>query len=309
MNTEEPSLSSDIVRKITSDFPSEPLAGILALLNDYEGPEKLRVIRCVIHLAEGSIDKLLDFMGSAGTDYRDVIYWAEYDGRDRRIRDFNKPFSATPVPPQGASLSFIGGRPFLPADAGIPTCALCSARMCFFFQMALPVGHPWQGALVAMFMCVSCCPEDSLIPKMLDVALKGAEIPQGFLTGYQTNFRIVVSDIRNARLRADYEPPIQQSPIEVASWRMGAEPLWLADDETPGSYESFRNPAFLFQVPPGMIFPKMTGAPPQKTLDLAGNAVDDDRPGYELFLGNAIYFFGFGEEPSAERIYVVTQVD
>lgn len=159
-----------------------------------------------------------------------------------------------------------------------------------------------------MFMCVSCCSEDSLIPEMLSVALKGAEIPPGFLARYQTNFRIVVSDIRSAQLRSDYDPLIQQSLIDVPSWRIGADPLWLVDDETPGSYESFRHPAFLFQVPLGTTFPKLSGAPSQKTLDIAGNVVDKDCPGYELFLGNAIYFFGFGE-PSAEHTYVATQVD
>jgi|CXWL01.1.fsa_nt_gi hypothetical protein len=308
MSAKEISLPADVVSKIASDFPNEPLATIFALLDDYRGVERLRVIRCVIHLAEGNTDKLLEFIGSARTDYRDVIYWAEYDDRDQKVRDFSQPFSVAPADPGEVSLSFIGGRPFLAASAGIPTCALCSARMCFLFQVALPVGHPWQGALVAMFMCISCCSEDSLIPEMLSVALKGAEIPQGFLTRYQTNFRILVSDIKSAQLRTDYDPLIEQSLIDLASWRIGAEPLWLVDDETPGSYESFKHPAFLFQVPPGMTFPKLSGAPPQKTLDLAGNVVDEDRPSYELFLGNASYFFGFGES-SAERTYVVTQVN
>lgn len=308
MSAEGFSLPDDVVRKIASDFPDEPLATILALLDDYGGPERLRVIRCVIHLAEGNANKLLDFIGSASADYRDVIYSAEYDGRDQRIRDYSQPFPTTPAAPADVSLSFIGGRPFLSSSAGIPVCALCSARMCFLFQIALPVGHPWQGTLVAMFLCISCCSEDSLIPEMLSVTLKGAEIPQGFLTRYQTNFRIVVSDIKSAQLRTDYDPLIQQSLIDVSSWRIGAEPFWLTGDETPESYESFRHPAFLFQVPPGTVFPKLSGAPAQKTLDLAGNVVDEDRPGYELFLGNAIYFFGFGG-PSAECTYVVTQVD
>lgn len=308
MSTEGLSLPADVVSKIASDFPSDPLATVLALLDDYEGPERLRVVRCIVHLAEGNTDKLLEFIGSARTDYRDVIYWAEYDGDDRRIRDFNQPFSATPDRPGEVSLSYVGGQPHLPASAEVPACAFCSARMCFFFQVALPVGHRWHGALVAMFQCVSCCSEDTLIPEMLSVPLGGAEIPSGFLTRFQTNFRMVVSDIAAGRLRNDYEPLIQQKPINSLTWRIGAEPLWLAEDETPGSYESFGQPAFLFQVPRGTTFPKLPGAPPQKTLDLAGNVVDDDRSDYELFLGNAIYFLGFGD-PSAERIYVVTQVD
>ena len=308
MSIEGLSLPADVVRKIAADFPNEPQATVMALLAEYEGPERPRVIRCIIHLAEGNTDKLLDFIASAKTDYRDVIFWAEYDDSDQRIRNFNQPFPATPADPGEISLSFLGGQPFLPGSAEIPACALCAARMCFLFQVALPLGHRWQGALIAMFQCISCCSENTLIPEMLSVPLKGAEIPQGFLKRFQTNFRIVVSDITTAQLRTDYNPLIQQSSIDLPSWRIGAEPHWLIGDETPGFYESFKDPAFLFQVPRGMTFPKRPGAPLQKTLDLAGYVVDADRPYYELFLGNVIYFFGFGE-PAAERTYIVTQVD
>ena len=36
--------------------------------------------------------QLLDGINAAMTDYRDVIYWAEYDASDRKIRDFDQPF-------------------------------------------------------------------------------------------------------------------------------------------------------------------------------------------------------------------------
>jgi hypothetical protein len=308
MSAEGILLPADVVGKIAAAFPNEPMTLVLELLDEYEGPERLRVIRCVIHLAEGNIDKLLDLIGSAKTDYRDVIYWAEYDRNDQRIRDFDQPFAAAPKIPGDVSLSFIGGRPFLPGSAEIPTCAGCSGRMCFFFQIAFPEGHRWHGALVGLFQCISCCSEDTLIPEMPGDALAGVEIPHGFLTRYQTNFRVVVGDVATARLCSDYDPPIQQSPIDALSWRIGAEPEWLVGDETPGSYESFNDPAFLFQVPRGMTFPTCSGAAFQKTLDLTGEVVDSDLPYYELFLGNAVYAFGFGT-PAAERIYVVTQVD
>lgn len=305
MSAERLPLPADVAAKIASDFPNESQASVLALLDEYEGPERVRVIRCAIHLAKGSTDRLFDLLGSAGTDYRDVIYWAEYNG-DQRILDFNHPFPVPPVGPSGVSMSFIGESPFLPGCTEIPACALCSARMCFLFQVALPVGHRWQGTLVAMFQCISCCSEDALIPEMLRIPLKGAEIPSGFLARYQTNFRILVSDITAVQLRTDYDPLVQQSPIDQPSWRIGAEPSWLLGDEMPGSYESFKDPTFLFQVPSGVTFLKQTGAPYQKALDLEGRIVDSDRPCYELFLGNATYFFGFGE-PAAERTYVVTQ--
>ncbi len=180
--------------------------------------------------------------------------------------------------------------------------------MCFFFQVVLPAGRRWQGALVAVFQCVSCCSEDSLIPEMPDVSLSGASIPPGFLTRYQSNFRLVVAEATTGRVRNDYRPLVEDAPIDPGAWRIAAEPQWLLDDETPASYESFSDPVFLFQVPRGMSFPMSPGAPLQKTLDLEGQLVDADRHHYELFLGNAVYFFGFGP-PAAERVYVITQVD
>lgn len=297
---------ADVVARIALDFPAEPAATVLSLLESYQGAERSRVARSVLHLAGGDADRLLELIENATTDYRDVIYWAEYDEAGLRVRDLGRPFGAPPPVSSQAPGSFIGGRPFLPPGVGIPACALCSARMCFFFQVALPPGHGWQGALVAMFQCVACCSEDALIPEMLSVPLPGAGIPGGFLARYQTNFRVIVGDAASASCRSDYEPLIERRPIDPSSWRIGAEPEWLLEDEAPGSYESFEDPVFLFQVPFGTAFPVSAAAPPQKTLDLEGQVVDADRRHYELFLGNASYFFGFGR-PAGERAYVVTQ--
>ena len=55
-----------------------------------------RIIRCVIFLADGDLEKLEHFIDIAKTDYRDVIFMAEYtDHRSKhpkRIRDFNRSF-------------------------------------------------------------------------------------------------------------------------------------------------------------------------------------------------------------------------
>lgn len=48
-------------------------------------------MRCVIVLAGGDIEKLRHYVEQALMDYRDVIYWAEYDA-ERRIADHNEPF-------------------------------------------------------------------------------------------------------------------------------------------------------------------------------------------------------------------------
>lgn len=83
---------ADIVKRLEGAFPNEQLATLQSQLDEYRGNEQLRVVRCIIHLAEGDTERLLHFIGAAKTDYRDVIYWAEYDRNDQRLRDFNQPF-------------------------------------------------------------------------------------------------------------------------------------------------------------------------------------------------------------------------
>lgn len=92
MNSEKIWLPADVAAKLEADFPNEDLVTIQGLLDDYTGKERLRVIRCVVQLAEGNPDRLLHFIRAAKTDYRDVIYWAEYNRNDQRIHDFNQPF-------------------------------------------------------------------------------------------------------------------------------------------------------------------------------------------------------------------------
>jgi hypothetical protein len=87
-------LPADVAERLRADYPNEQLVTLQALLGEYDGKERARVVRSVVHLAEGSIDRLLHFIGCATTDYRDVIYWAEYDLSDQRVRDFDQPFDA-----------------------------------------------------------------------------------------------------------------------------------------------------------------------------------------------------------------------
>jgi hypothetical protein len=48
-----------------------------------------RVLRSIVFLAQGSLDNLQHYFKAALTDWRDVVYWAEYDRNDKRIHDFN----------------------------------------------------------------------------------------------------------------------------------------------------------------------------------------------------------------------------
>lgn len=85
-------LPEDINHKIISDFGKKQyqlVANMLLPLNDYD--RNHRIIRCVLFLAQGNRKKLEHFIEQARLDFRDVIYWAEYDASGR-INDFNLPF-------------------------------------------------------------------------------------------------------------------------------------------------------------------------------------------------------------------------
>jgi hypothetical protein len=85
-------LAPDILAQIEKDFGPHARRA-RQRLEAYSGPETLRVLRCVLFLAKGEIDFLPDLIV---TDYRDLIFWAEYVGHasphPRKVRDFNEPF-------------------------------------------------------------------------------------------------------------------------------------------------------------------------------------------------------------------------
>ena len=46
----------------------------------------------IVHLAGGSIERLAEAVALANTDYRDVLWRAEYECGEKRLRDFGKRF-------------------------------------------------------------------------------------------------------------------------------------------------------------------------------------------------------------------------
>ena len=95
MTTEHEALAADIEATLAQDYPSESLSAVLGSLAKYQDSERNRVIRCIIHLSGGDPQRISYFVGVAALDYRDVILWAEYDEKDRQVRDFSKPFVQT----------------------------------------------------------------------------------------------------------------------------------------------------------------------------------------------------------------------
>ena len=90
----------DIVKRIKADFGDESDKALKALDDAVEKTDYLetdRVIRCIVFLANGTIEDLNKYIDSARIDARDVMLWAEYeylgsDSNYKRLRDFNKTF-------------------------------------------------------------------------------------------------------------------------------------------------------------------------------------------------------------------------
>ncbi|HEY1814946.1 MAG TPA: hypothetical protein VGG74_21510 [Kofleriaceae bacterium] len=80
-------LPPDVERALLA-YP-EAARSALAQLEDV--PELARVARCVLHLAAGDPAKLAQLVVAARTDYRDVIWWAEYEGGTVCLRSFLGP--------------------------------------------------------------------------------------------------------------------------------------------------------------------------------------------------------------------------
>ena len=85
-------LEPDILERIRGDFAAEEIAPAIAAVGTYSGPEISRVLRCVLYLSEGALEKLKHFLAVAQLDHRDVIVFAEYDRSDQRVTDFTRGF-------------------------------------------------------------------------------------------------------------------------------------------------------------------------------------------------------------------------
>ncbi len=90
-------IPDDIDRYLRTQYSPHEVVEIISVFEDLHKADNAisaRVLRCIIHLAEGSADRVRDLAEDAKTDYRDIILWAEYDQKGKtRLHDFNKPFT------------------------------------------------------------------------------------------------------------------------------------------------------------------------------------------------------------------------
>ena len=71
----------DVIVAVQRYFPNSDVATIVEVLDRYGTEpyerEQERVQLAIVTLSEGSEDKLLYFLQTAKTDYRDILCWAE----------------------------------------------------------------------------------------------------------------------------------------------------------------------------------------------------------------------------------------
>ncbi len=92
--------TTDIHERIETDFGEQAAEVILILDKAISATNYLkddRIIRCILFLSAGDIEKLKKNVKAATADPRDVMYWAEYIHHDQphqttRVRDFSKAF-------------------------------------------------------------------------------------------------------------------------------------------------------------------------------------------------------------------------
>jgi hypothetical protein len=72
--------------RIAKDFSASEQASVIELLGSYSGPEIGRVTWDILQLSNGSLENVRQYVQVAQTDYRDVLYWAEYYDSDLLFR-------------------------------------------------------------------------------------------------------------------------------------------------------------------------------------------------------------------------------
>ncbi len=85
----------DVLARLSSEYAGETYFEALRLVESLGLGQ--RVFRAIIFLAAGDFEELLRFARVAERDWRDVIFWAEYEDHDsenpRWVRSMSEPFA------------------------------------------------------------------------------------------------------------------------------------------------------------------------------------------------------------------------
>jgi hypothetical protein len=90
-------LARDIWGKVNKDSetPEEAALALSVLADFVDQNQELasdRILRCIVFVAKGDLNRQEKAIDLAKKDYRDLIVWAEYDEESERVRDLSNPF-------------------------------------------------------------------------------------------------------------------------------------------------------------------------------------------------------------------------
>ena len=80
------SMEQRTLERIRQEFQEPDQDGVIELLTSYLGPESDRVKWDILELSEGELGKIGEYVKAAQSDYRDILYWAEYYRNDPLLR-------------------------------------------------------------------------------------------------------------------------------------------------------------------------------------------------------------------------------
>ena len=80
------SMEQRILERIRREFQDPDQDGVIELLASYSGPESDRVRWDILELSNGELGKIGEYVKAAQTDYRDILYCAEYYKNDPLLR-------------------------------------------------------------------------------------------------------------------------------------------------------------------------------------------------------------------------------
>lgn len=83
-------LPEEVERAIGGRFVGDAADRVRAALLALAVSELERVCWCVLFLGDGVVERVEEAARAAARDPRDVIWWAEYDGGERRLRDLSR---------------------------------------------------------------------------------------------------------------------------------------------------------------------------------------------------------------------------
>lgn len=76
------SLDSRTLERVAKEFSASDQDLVIESLSGYSGPEAGRVAWDILKLSKGNLESVRHYLQAAQTDYRDVLYWAEYYDTD-----------------------------------------------------------------------------------------------------------------------------------------------------------------------------------------------------------------------------------